>query len=130
VVLGFRVGRRTAGPHLVAGNRSRRGEFLTAADRDDANPWIELNRDVIIAFWDQVITPDEAVTRLQRPTVNLDLDDDETRVLLNLLLREMMDEDSLRLQVLRGILAKFGGLPADLQRKLRHHAPSSAKRDP
>jgi len=59
------VGVRPA-PHLVAGNRSRRGEFLTAADRDEANRWIELNRDVIIAFWDQVITPDEAVARLQR----------------------------------------------------------------
>ena len=53
------VGVRPA-PHLVAGNRSRRGEFLTAADRDEANRWIEVNRDVIIAFWDQVITPDEA----------------------------------------------------------------------
>ena len=65
--------------------------------------------------------------------MNLDLDDDETRVLLNLLLREMMDKDSPRLQVLRGILAKFGeigGLPADLERKLRHHAPPSAKPDP
>jgi len=53
-----------------------------------------------------------------------------TRVLLNLLLREMMDKDSPRLQVLRGILSKFGGLPADFERKLRHHAPPSAKPDP
>jgi len=59
------VGVRPA-PHLVAGNRSRRGEFLTAADRDEANRWIELNRDVIIDLWDSKMTPRAAQARLQR----------------------------------------------------------------
>jgi len=52
--------------HLPAVARSRRGEPLSAADLAQARRWIELNRDVIIDFWDQVITPDEAAARLQR----------------------------------------------------------------
>jgi hypothetical protein len=39
---------------------------LPAADVALVSRWIELNRAVIIDLWDQAITPDEAIGRLQR----------------------------------------------------------------
>jgi hypothetical protein len=39
---------------------------LSAADLRAVGEWIMLNRDVIIEFWDQAITPDEAIARLQK----------------------------------------------------------------
>jgi hypothetical protein len=39
---------------------------LPAADVAFVSRWIELNRSVIIDLWDQAITPDEAISRLQR----------------------------------------------------------------
>ncbi|MGH7059993.1 MAG: hypothetical protein ACREFH_06390 [Stellaceae bacterium] len=39
---------------------------LPAADVALVSRWIELNRAVIIDLWDQAITPDEAIARLQR----------------------------------------------------------------
>ena len=66
----------------------------------------------------------------------LDLTDEETRALLNLLV-EALDADryplSPRVRVLRAIIAKFGavgGLSPDLERKLRRHAPPSPARLP
>ena len=37
-----------------------------AADVALVGRWIELNRAVIIDLWNQAITPDEAIARLQR----------------------------------------------------------------
>ena len=42
----------------------RRPELL-ADDLAEVCRWIELNRDVIIEFWDGAITPDEAIARLR-----------------------------------------------------------------
>ncbi|MGH7031476.1 MAG: hypothetical protein ACREE9_04575 [Stellaceae bacterium] len=39
---------------------------LPAADVPLVSRWIELNRAVIIDLWNQAITPDEAIARLQR----------------------------------------------------------------
>ena len=39
---------------------------LPAADVALVSRWIELNRDVIVDFWTQAITPDDAITRLQK----------------------------------------------------------------
>ena len=39
---------------------------LPAADAALVSRWIELNRAVIIDLWNQAITPDEAIARLQR----------------------------------------------------------------
>lgn len=39
---------------------------LPAADVALVGHWIELNRAVIIDLWNQAITPDEAIARLQR----------------------------------------------------------------
>jgi len=61
--------------------------------------------------------------------VNIDLDDNETRALLNVLI-EVIDADkyplSPRVRLRREVLAKFGeigGLPAELERKLRRAVP-------
>jgi hypothetical protein len=39
---------------------------LPAADVALVSRWIELNRDMIIDLWDQVVTPDDAIARLQK----------------------------------------------------------------
>jgi hypothetical protein len=39
---------------------------LPAADVALVSRWIDLNRDVIIEFWDGMITPDEAIGRLKK----------------------------------------------------------------
>jgi len=39
---------------------------LPTSDLAKVCRWIELNRDVIIEFWDGVITPDETIARLQK----------------------------------------------------------------
>jgi hypothetical protein len=39
---------------------------LAAPDVGLVNRWIELNRTVVIDLWNQVITPDEAIARLQQ----------------------------------------------------------------
>ncbi|HEY1300761.1 MAG TPA: hypothetical protein VGF07_09705, partial [Stellaceae bacterium] len=39
---------------------------LPAADVALVSRWIELNRAVIIDFWNQAITPDEAIARLRK----------------------------------------------------------------
>jgi hypothetical protein len=39
---------------------------MSAADVALVSRWIELNRAVIIDFWNQAITPDEAIARLQK----------------------------------------------------------------
>jgi hypothetical protein len=38
---------------------------LPASDLAEVCRWVELNRDVIVDFWDGAITPDEAIARLQ-----------------------------------------------------------------
>ena len=45
--------------------RSGRPE-LPAIELAEICRWIELNRDVIVEFWDGVITPDEAIARLRK----------------------------------------------------------------
>jgi hypothetical protein len=61
--------------------------------------------------------------------VKLELTDDETRALLNLITEAIEDDRyplSPRVRVLRDILLKFGeiaGLPSDLAAKLRRYAP-------
>jgi hypothetical protein len=45
---------------------SGRQPELPTADLSEVCRWITLNRDVIIEFWDGVITPDEAIARLQK----------------------------------------------------------------
>jgi len=64
--------------------------------------------------------------------MNLYLDDDEVRALLNVLV-EVIEADkyplSPRVQMLRQVLAKFGaigGLPPELERKLRRAVPPPA----
>jgi hypothetical protein len=69
--------------------------------------------------------------------MQLDLSDDETRALLNVLV-EVIEADkyplSPRVRLLRGILAKLGaigGLPPELERKLRRAVmPPPALRPP
>jgi hypothetical protein len=69
--------------------------------------------------------------------VQLDLDDDESRALLNLLI-DAIEADrypmSPRIRVLRDILAKFGdvgGLPPELAQRLRRYtSPPPAPRPP
>ena len=68
--------------------------------------------------------------------MNLDLTDEETRALLNLLV-EAIEADRYPLSprggLLRQILVKFGemgGLPPDLAQKLRSHAPPPPARPP
>ena len=39
---------------------------LPAADVALVSRWIELNRDVIVDLWNQAITPDDAIARLQK----------------------------------------------------------------
>lgn len=39
---------------------------LPPSDLAEVCRWIELNRNVIIEFWDGVITPDQAIARLQK----------------------------------------------------------------
>jgi hypothetical protein len=45
---------------------SGRQPELPTTDLSEVCRWIELNRDVIIDFWDGVITPDEAIPRLRK----------------------------------------------------------------
>jgi hypothetical protein len=47
-------------PHEIV-----RGSFATA-DFTLVRQWIQLNRDVIIEFWDGKLDPDEALSRLHR----------------------------------------------------------------
>jgi hypothetical protein len=68
--------------------------------------------------------------------MHLDLTDDETRALLNLITEAIEDDRyplSPRVRVLRDILMKFGelgGLPPVLAAKLRRYAPPPAAADP
>ena len=39
---------------------------LPAGDLAEVCRWVDLNGDVIIEFWDGVITPDEAIARLEK----------------------------------------------------------------
>jgi hypothetical protein len=65
--------------------------------------------------------------------MNLDLTDEETFALLNLLV-ETIEADRYQMspgiRLLREILAKVGGLPPELAQKLRRYAPPPPARRP